>query len=61
MIYNVGDVIITKKTHPCGGNQWVIVRTGADIKIKCQNCGHTVMLDYDKFVKSIKTAIVNTK
>ena len=37
MTYNVGDKIISKKSHACGSNEWQIVRTGADIKIKCEN------------------------
>ena len=51
---NVGDVIITKKNHPCGGDTWQVLRTGADIKIKCQTCGRIVMLTYEDFVKRLK-------
>lgn len=57
MIYNIGDKVITKKTHPCGGNIWTILRTGCDIKIKCDKCGRIVMLDYQAFEKSIKKHI----
>lgn len=35
MEYNIGDKVITKKKHPCGGDVWEIVRTGADFKLKC--------------------------
>ena len=45
MVINVGDVIITKKAHPCGGNTWVVTRTGVDIKMRCQTCSHVVMID----------------
>ena len=51
---NIGDKVTTKKAHPCGGNTWEIVRTGADVKLKCLTCGHTVMLDYNVFQKSVK-------
>lgn len=27
MEYNVGDRVVTKKKHPCGGEIWEIVRT----------------------------------
>ena len=30
----LGDVVQMRKTHPCGSDRWVIVRTGADIKIR---------------------------
>lgn len=57
MKYNIGDKVITKKTHPCGGNVWTIVRTGADIKIKCDTCGHIIMLDLPAFEKIIKKTL----
>ena len=43
-----------KKGHPCGTNLWEIVRLGADIKIKCINCGRIVMLPRMEFNKKIK-------
>ena len=54
--YNVGDNVTTRKPHACGCNSWTVVRVGADYKIKCDNCGHVVMLDSDKFFKVIKVA-----
>ncbi len=42
-IYSIGDKIVTKKCHPCGGNIWTVVRIGADIKVKCDTCGHIIM------------------
>ena len=53
-MYAVGDKVTTKKPHPCGGSRWEILRTGADYKLKCVKCGHTVMLTYDEFIKKIK-------
>lgn len=61
MKYNVGDKVITKKTHPCGGNSWTIIRTGCDIKIKCDKCGRTVMLDLQAFEKAVKKHLPSTK
>ena len=37
--YLVGSIVEMKKSHPCGTNNWEITRVGADIKIKCTNCG----------------------
>jgi hypothetical protein len=54
----VGDVIVMKKNHPCGGNAWTVVRTGVDIKLRCNVCGKYVNLTRDeikKRAKSIKT------
>ena len=47
-------VVETKKTHPCGGKLWQIVRTGADYKIKCLTCGRVVMLTPDELKKRVK-------
>ena len=53
----VGDVIRTKKPHPCGGDTWTVTRTGADIKIRCTTCGRVVMLDRDAFLKRRKSVV----
>ena len=52
--FSVGNRVIMRKPHACGGNEWQITRTGADIKIKCVNCGRTVMLDRADFVRMAK-------
>ena len=57
MIINVGDTVVTKKPHPCGGNTWLVTRTGADVKLKCLTCSHIVMLDRCQCEKSIKKII----
>ena len=54
MEYNVGDVVRTKKQHPCGSKLWEITRVGADIKIKCINCGRTVLIPRIEFNKKMK-------
>ncbi len=58
--YGLGDIALMKKQHPCGSNEWEIVRLGADIKIKCCGCGHMVMLQRAKFNKSVKKIIKNS-
>jgi len=52
--FSIGDIVITKKNHPCGGNEWEILRIGADFRIKCVKCGHTLMLSRTKFEKAVK-------
>ena len=44
MKYNLGDIVVMKKNHPCGNNKFEIVRVGADIKIRCVNCSRYVRL-----------------
>lgn len=55
--YNVGTKVIMKKGHPCGSNEWEIIRLGADIKIQCTNCKRIVMLPRIEFNKKIKKII----
>ena len=52
--YQVGDVVRMRKVHPCGGDQWEIMRTGVDFRIKCLKCGRVLMLPRPKFEKSVK-------
>lgn len=53
--FNVGDIIKLKKKHPCGVNEWEILRTGMDIKLKCTGCGHQVMMPRKQVEKNIKS------
>ena len=53
----VGDVITTRKPHPCGGDEWTVTRTGADIKIRCNTCGRVVMMDRETFLKRRKALL----
>lgn len=53
MEYNVGDIVRTKKQHPCGSKLWEITRVGVDFKLKCLGCGHVVMLERPKALKMI--------
>lgn len=55
--YKIGSHVIMKKDHPCGTNEWEITRVGADIKIKCINCGRSIMLPRIEFNKKLKRVI----
>ncbi len=52
--FDLGDRIIMKKPHACGANEWVVTRTGADVKLKCASCGRIIMLDRLEFMKRAK-------
>lgn len=43
-----------KKSHPCGGREWQIVRVGVDIKLQCLTCGKYVNLTRDELKKRVK-------
>lgn len=55
--YQIGDIVRTKKTHPCGSKLWEITRVGVDFKLKCQGCEHVVMLPREKALKAITKKI----
>ena len=55
--YSVGDVVKTRKTHPCGGDLWEVIRTGVDFRIKCLKCGRVLLLPRPKFEKSVAAVV----
>jgi hypothetical protein len=40
----LGDVVRLRRTHPCGGDTWLVDRLGADIGLQCRDCGRHVLL-----------------
>ena len=57
---NLGDIVRLKKKHPCGSNEWEVVRVGADIGIRCLGCQHRVLLDRRAFESRV-AALVSRK
>lgn len=53
MDFNVGDIVRTKKAHPCGSKEWELIRIGVDFKLKCCCCEHVIMLPREKALKII--------
>ena len=54
MDVRVGDKLVMKKNHPCGYNTFEVLRSGMDFKIKCEKCGHEVMVPRVKAEKNIR-------
>lgn len=50
----VGDVIRMKKKHPCGSFTWEVLRVGADFRLKCEGCGHQIMIARNLVEKNTK-------
>ncbi len=55
--YQLGSIVMMKKQHPCGSNEWEIVRLGADIKIRCCKCNRSIMIPRVEFNKKMKKVI----
>ncbi len=57
LYYKVSDIVTMKKGHPCGKNEWEILRTGVDIKLECTGCNRQIWMpriDFEKRVRKIK-------
>ena len=62
LVYEVGDIVKLKKPHPCGSNEWEILRVGADFRLLCKGCAHQVMIArklVEKNTKELKKAEKN--
>lgn len=46
-----------KKAHPCGSNQFLVLRSGMDFRIRCIGCGREVMVPRSKCEKNIKAIV----
>ena len=55
MNVQLGDILVMKKVHPCGEKQWLVLRTGADFRLRCLGCGHEVMVQRGKVEKNIRS------
>jgi hypothetical protein len=54
MEIQVGKRVQMRKPHPCGSDEWIIYRIGADIGIRCAGCDRRVMLPRAQFKKQMK-------
>lgn len=55
--FDLNYIVEMKKPHPCGENEWRIIRMGMDIRIKCLGCDHSVMLPRREFERKMKKII----
>lgn len=54
MDVRVGDILTMKKPHPCGSRQWLVLRIGADFKLRCTGCGREIMNPRSKVERGIR-------
>lgn len=55
--FQIGEVLLLKKPHPCGGRNWSVVRVGADIALVCQTCGRQMVLPRRQLEKAVKSIV----
>jgi hypothetical protein len=54
MAIAIGDRVRLRKAHPCGGREWTVHRTGADVGLTCATCGRRIMLERELFERSAR-------
>lgn len=57
--FKENDTLVMKKNHPCGANRMTVMHAGSDVKLRCQRCGHDMMVARVKIEKNIKQVISN--
>lgn len=55
--FQLGDVVMMKKPHPCGVNEMEIIRMGMDIRVRCTGCKHSVLIPRAKFESKMKKVL----
>ena len=65
-MYVIGSYVEMKKPHACTikstgkkANECEVIRIGADIKIRCTNCDHVVMMSRHDFERKMRKVLPN--
>ena len=59
MDVRVGDVLVLKKKHPCGDDRFLVLRTGSDVRIRCEGCGRDMTFSriaLEKMIRKVEAA-----
>lgn len=54
MEFRLEDVLRLRKPHPCGGDEWTVYRLGADIGLRCNTCGHRLLVPRSRLEKRVR-------
>lgn len=49
-----GDTVRTRKPHPCGGDEWLVVQAGVDVRLRCATCGRVVLLPRTQLLRAVR-------
>ena len=63
MQIELGDRLRLRKPHPCGNYDWLVVRLGADIGLRCEKCGRRVLLpraEVERRTKQVLSRAIDT-
>ena len=57
MDIRLDDIVRLRKKHPCGEDQWQVVRLGSETKLKCIKCSRHVLLPRSVLERRIKETV----
>ena len=60
--FSVGDILVMKKKHPCGDFRFRVLRTGSDVRIRCEGCGRDMTftrIALEKMIRKVEAAEKN--
>ena len=46
-----------KKSHPCGSDRFLVLRTGMDLRLQCLGCGRILFLPRLQVEKQVRSLI----
>ncbi|MCI6609352.1 MAG: DUF951 domain-containing protein [Ezakiella sp.] len=54
-----GDIVTMKKPHPCGKNEWKVLKTGVDMKIICMGCNREIIISRFDFYGRVRKVLID--
>jgi hypothetical protein len=51
----LNDIVAFKKPHPCGSNQWLLLKVGSQLEIQCVKCNRKIILSRKGFERRYKS------
>lgn len=54
-----GDLLELKKPHPCGTSLFLVLRTGSEVRVRCEGCGRDMTFDRLKLEKAVRRVLPN--
>ena len=57
--FDVRDILHMKKKHPCGEERFLVLRTGSDVRVRCEGCGRDMTFSriaLEKMIRKVEAA-----
>ena len=55
--FEVNDILLMKKKHPCSSDSFRVARIGSDVRIICTGCGRDLTIPRVSLEKMIKKVV----